>query len=408
MAGQRPRLGIEPSKADVTMLLFGLGLLLVAWLGPKVSIDGTQVEKNAPLWVQLVLTLAGACAIAWALLASRRPVQQLWTARGFLGTPPRMPIRHVTRPEMSEAVVAAVCSSERPVALTGIGGVGKSTLAAEACRDERVHRAFADGVTWLEVGPNKDPVSLLADLARRLGLSDVASGVATVAEARDRISAVLRGKQVLVTADNVWDRDALDALMGLSDDCNVLFTTRLPEVAATFGAKQINVEELTQIEALELLRQWTGSDVPGWPDDARRLCDRVENLALAVAMAGAMVVGGRSFRDVLALIEQDLDKVRAQLYPPIEYRSLFAAIEAGLSALCEQDRERYEHLAVFGRRGPFSKDAAWVLWQSELSEAEVSDVLAELTGRSLLTSRGDGWFIAHGLQSEFLAQCQGL
>jgi WD40 repeat protein len=402
------KLGIRPSAANVTMLLFGFVLLLVAWLGPRVIINGTQIQKDTPWWVQVVLTVVGLVVIAWTLFASRHAPERLWTARGFLGTPPRVPVRYVARPEVSEAVVAAVCDDSRPVvALTGIGGVGKSTLAAQACRDQRVHQSFPDGITWLEAGPSRDPVSLLADLARRLGLSDAASVIATVLEAQDKISAALQGKRILIVLDNVWERVTLDALIGLAEDYSVLFTTRIPEIAATFGASRVDIDELTQHQALQLLEQWTGTDLPGWPAEARRLCTRVDNLALAVAMAGAMVAGGRSFTDVLALIEHDLDRVRANLDPPLRYRSLFAAIEAGLSVLSEENQRRYEQLAVFGKHGPFPREAAWVLWQPELSEAEVGDVLAEFTGRSLLTSRGDGWFVAHGLQSDFLTRRAG-
>jgi WD40 repeat protein len=402
------RVGIQPSTVDVAMLLFGLVLSLVAWLGPQVTIDGTQVAKNAPLWTKGALTVVGVSVIAWALFASRRRPEQLWTARGFLGAPPRVPIRYVHRPEISEAVVAAVCQPGLVVALTGIGGVGKSTLAAQTCRDKRVHHSFPDGITWLEAGPGRDPVSLLADLARRLGLSDIASGVATVPEASDKISAALQGKQALIALDNVWERATLDALLlGLGEECSVLFTTRLPEIAATFGARRIDIEELTQDQALDLLEQWTGPDQLGWPTEARKLCTRVDNLALAVTMAGAMVAGGRSYSDVLALIEQDLARVRADLDPPLQYRSLFAAIEAGFSALPAEHQERYEQLAVFGRSGSFPREATWALWQSELSEPEVSDLLAGFTGRSLLTSSGEGWFVAHGLQSEFLVRRLG-
>ena len=146
--------------------------------------------------------------------------------------------------------MAALRAGRGPVALTGIGGAGKSTLAAGACGDRRVRRRFRDGVTWLEADPGQDPVTLLGDLARRLGLPESESGFTTVAQGRDKIAAVLRGKRMLVAVDNVWERGPLDALAGLAPGCTVMFTTRLPELATTFGATQITVDELTQDQAL--------------------------------------------------------------------------------------------------------------------------------------------------------------
>ena len=131
------------------------------------------------------------------------------------------------------------------------------------------------------------------------------------------------------------------------------------------------MDKLTQGQALELLGRWTGRAPAELPPDARALCTRVGNLALGVAMAGAMVARGQSFTDVVALIEQDLTRVHADLDPEYQYRNLRAAIEAGISDLPEGDQRRYGQLAVFAGRGPFPREAAGVLWQPELAEAEV-------------------------------------
>ena len=40
----------------------------------------------------------------------------------------------------------------------GIGGAGKSTLAAAVARDEEVQWRFKDGVFWIMMGPNVNPM----------------------------------------------------------------------------------------------------------------------------------------------------------------------------------------------------------------------------------------------------------
>jgi hypothetical protein len=64
-------------------------------------------------------------------------------------------------------------------------------------------------------------------------------GFATVEQGRDKLSAVLAGKRMLVAVDNVAECGPLGALVGLASGCTVLFTTRVPGLAATFGATPI-------------------------------------------------------------------------------------------------------------------------------------------------------------------------
>ena len=406
---QRPLGGIGLSKLSVGLLVPGVALLLVAVLSRWVTIGGIQILRGAPWWVSVVLGTVGLLAVVLAVAASWKPARELWTGRGFLGAPPGMaaPDRLVGRPDLSAVVVVALRAGGAPVALTGIGGAGKSTLAAGACVDRRVRRRFRDGVTWLEAAPGQDPVALLEDLARRLGLPESESGFITVAQGRDKIAAVLRGKRMLVAVDNVWERGPLDAFTGLAPGCTVVFTTRLSELATTYGATQIPVDKLTQGQALELLGRWTGQSPTELPVGARTLCARVGNLVLGVAMAGAMVARGRSVTDVLALIEQDLTRVHPDLDPAYPYRNLLAAIEAGICDLPEADQQRYAQLAVFAGRGPFPREAAGALWQPDLAEAEVGDLLVELVGRSLLTVAGNGWYAAHDLQYDVLKRRVG-
>ena len=62
---------------------------------------------------------------------------------------------------------------------------------------------------------------------------------------------------------------------------------------------------------------------------------------------------------------------------------------------------------MFAGRGPFPRDAAGALWQPELADAEVGNLLAELIGRSLLTAAGEGWYTAHDLQYDVLKRRLG-
>src|SRR5258708_15756664 len=174
-------------------------------------------------------------------------------------------------------------------------------------------------------------------------------------------------------------------MVGLTLAGGWLFTTREGSLALTFAGTRISVDELTQKQALELLGGWMGQSVGELPPEARALCTRVGNLALGVAMAGAMIAQARSIADVLTLIEKDLNRVRAEMDPAYAYRTLSAAIEAGISDLPDTSQRHYEQLAVFAGHGPFTREAAAALWQADMAAAGTGGLLSEPAGRSLLS-----------------------
>lgn len=86
---------------------------------------------------------------------------------------PRLPENFVPRPEDLIRLRRAVLGDEtdRKVALTalrGMGGIGKSVLAAALCHDELSQDAFPDGVIWLTIG--RQPGSLIEQM-KTLGIA---------------------------------------------------------------------------------------------------------------------------------------------------------------------------------------------------------------------------------------------
>ena len=55
------------------------------------------------------------------------------------------------------------------VGLAGMGGVGKSVLAAALANDEAIRRAFPDGVIWVELGQDPELTERQAQVAASLG-----------------------------------------------------------------------------------------------------------------------------------------------------------------------------------------------------------------------------------------------
>lgn len=58
------------------------------------------------------------------------------------------------------------------VGLQGMGGIGKSVLAAALARDRETRRSYPDGIIWISVGQDPNLVQLQLDVARHLGFND--------------------------------------------------------------------------------------------------------------------------------------------------------------------------------------------------------------------------------------------
>jgi len=295
-----------------------------------------------------------------------------WWGRGVSEALPPLPTRLVQRPDQLAAITRALSARERPVALVGIGGAGKTALAVQACADREVRRIFRDGIVWLEAGPGKHPEALLADLAVGLDLDNAAISFSTKEQGRELLAAALRGKRTLIAIDNVCEARQLDALTGLAPKGTLLFSTRLSELARSVKAEEILVDELSPDQALELLGRWANQAPRDLPDEARALCARVAALAIGVATIGAMAGQGQTFAQVRASIKPDPDPTGTDLDVD-RYRSLFNVIEASIADLAEADQGRYAQLAVFARRGAFPRDAAWALIALRASLSKLSN-----------------------------------
>ncbi|HEX8111449.1 MAG TPA: TIR domain-containing protein, partial [Kofleriaceae bacterium] len=80
----------------------------------------------------------------------------------------------------------AVPEEERTVLVHGMGGVGKSVLAAAVARSAMIRRVFSDGVIWVAVGRDAQPLAVLQQIALRLG--DDLAKYATEAAARQQLA----------------------------------------------------------------------------------------------------------------------------------------------------------------------------------------------------------------------------
>lgn len=169
--------------------------------------------------------------------------------------------------------------------LKGMGGVGKSALAAELAESLRQdENALPGGVLWANL-LEKDP----ADVARRwtLDLGGDPTGLdgeQCVQRFRERAAAC----RLLVVLDNAQDRSAVDRLLVKAAGVTTIITTRFKEVLPE-GVPVHDVDVLTLPDAVVLLRSHIGSALDDDHAAAACILEACGRLPLFLNLAGRAV-----------------------------------------------------------------------------------------------------------------------
>ncbi|MGE7386060.1 AfsR/SARP family transcriptional regulator [Streptomyces sp. NPDC004126] len=287
------------------------------------------------------------------------------------------------------------------VGVSGMGGVGKSTLAvhvAHAVRDR-----FPDGQLYVNLrgaGPYPaDPGEVLAAFLGALGVADAAIPPGTTERAalfRSRVA----GLRLLILLDDARDTVQVGPLLPGSTSCAVLVTSRAG-LAEMPMSRRVGLEPLASEESVRLLAAIAGeSRVDEEPDAARLMAEACGFLPLAVRTAASRLAARPNWP--LSYMADRLASERRRL----------AELEAGELAVAASFRLSYDQLDREAARafrllalpnGPgVSSAAAAVLLERPEQEAER---LAEsLTDLGLLSCPYPGRYQYHDLLRLFARQ----
>ncbi|MBD1905521.1 NB-ARC domain-containing protein [Funiculus sociatus GB2-A5] len=331
---------------------------------------------------------------------------------GKLSNVPDLPLNFLPRPvELQELKAKVLSDATQPVVMTGtthligvqgMGGIGKSVIAAVVAQDEEVRSVFPDGIVWLTLGQTPTLTawqSYLAELleAGQRTFADVQVGKAYLSE-------LMRDKACLVILDDVWHAKHAAAFDILGQRCKMLLTTRDRKLVEQMEAVEYQMDVLSDEQSLTLLTQWAKQEEEPLPAEAHDVAKECGNLPLALAMIGAMVrAKPNRWGNVLhKLRNADLEKIRHQ-FPDYPYPDLLKAIQVSVEALEPDTQKRYLDFAVFPEDTPIPEAVLQTFWEPEgLDEYDTQDVLDLLVERSLASRDDKGKLSLHDLQFDYV------
>ena len=224
-----------------------------------------------------------------------------------------LPENFVPRPAFTDLVCDRLLSDEVSQrgtlaisSIHGLGGIGKSVLAAALTYTQEVQARFPDGILWVTLGQQPDLLPLLGQWIYALGDRDYSP--TTVEAASAYLRSLLADKTMLLVVDDLWDASHFEPFKLAGKGCRVLVTTR--EVRLTEAVRfELGVMSLEQ--AIALVEKRLGAIAEEDRDNFEALVEAVGFLPLAINLAAVQVDDGGSWGQVLADFRQEFNTLDA-------------------------------------------------------------------------------------------------
>jgi predicted ATPase/class 3 adenylate cyclase len=263
----------------------------------------------------------------------------------------------------------------RLVTLVGPGGIGKTRLAIEAA--SAVSESFPDGVFWVPFAPLQDPGLALITTADTLGVKEQPG-----TEPLEPLVAALAGKRLLVVLDN-----AEHLLPRVADDVAAL-TAALPTLTCVVTSRERLRVAGEHVYAVSTLAPHDGEALllararaldPSYPasERIRELCDRLDNLPLAIELAAART-GLLTLDQLLERLGTRLDLLKGGRDSDPRQQTLRTTIAWSHDLLSPEEKRVFAELSVFSG---CTIEAAEEVCESDL------ETLQSLLDKSLLRRR---------------------
>ncbi len=309
---------------------------------------------------------------------------------------------------LDDALLGGRPESCQVVALTGIGGVGKTSLAVRWAREHTGH--FPDGQLFVDLrgfDPTRSamrPETALHCLVIALG-ADPAAIPSDPDALLGLYRSLLAGRRILIVADNAAGSAQVRPLLPPTGPAAALVTSRsgLTGLVADPGARLVSIGMLPTADARELLRRRMGFDrVAAEPGAIDRLIAACAGLPLALA-----VVAGRAALmpqlPLVGLADELTDELTrlSVLHADEPGRDVESALAASVAVL---DTATAQAFALLGLAPGPTMSCEAIAALCGMSAGAATSVVRSLGALHLLDQPYAGRFRMHDLVKLYAAQ----
>ncbi|MEU6348987.1 tetratricopeptide repeat protein [Streptomyces sp. NPDC047072] len=396
----------EPLQAHLIQALAATGQRAEAWetwqqvratLNTELGVQpGPELQEAVRLLTKANPTHPGARGTARPAPTGPTPAQ----------LPPDLPTFAARRQELAQITTQ---STTRIALITGMGGIGKTTLAIHW--SHRASHRYPDGQLYADLhgfDPTPtDPAQTIRTFLEGLGIPP--HRIPTSTEAQTGLYRTLLAKRrVLILLDNARDAEQVRPLLPGTPGCLVVVTSRdrLFGLVTAEAASPLALGLLSPAEARESLARRLGAErLLSDPDSVAEIVVRCAGLPLALAVVATRAAAHPHFP--LAAIAEDLRTAHGGLDaftaddPAADVRAVFSwsyrALSPGAARLLR---------LLSLHPGPDVTVPAAAAATGE-APAAVRPLLTELTRSHLLTEHLPGRYVCHDLLRAFARERAG-
>ena len=287
---------------------------------------------------------------------------------------------------------------EITVAITGLGGFGKTTTVISLCYDPDVKKQFTDGFIFIKLGPEAIDSSLkLRGIYENLTgqKCDIHNVEQTVSELINDLY-----RNLLVIIDDVWYVEDAKPLVKAFSSCKIILTTRMNDIEKYIPSKRsVSIVPMTSSEAISLLTKSIVDDSQLSQEDKRSLYEIAQDVhrwpLLLSLIRGQLFLylhkhrlsNGKAIQNVKAkLIHKGLtafDKDNIGTMKKARDLAVKACIEATLELLSNSLLDKIKTLILCTGIGTATQVAVLHhLWS--ISEQEAEDTIESLWAHGLI------------------------
>ncbi|KAK4487542.1 hypothetical protein RD792_005810 [Penstemon davidsonii] len=266
--------------------------------------------------------------------------------------------------------------------IIGIGGLGKTTLAQEVFKDDRVTAHF-DIKVWVCVSFDFDHITLIKAILENVSGNGSASDLVHLDTLQRRLTELLNQKRFLLVLDDVWNKNQdkwsmLKSFLACgSTGASIIVTTRLKSVAdimSTFPAHHLT--RLSDKDCWLLFQQRAfgqKEEHPNLEAIGKLIVKKCVGVPLAAKTLGGLLRFKRKEKEWIHVKDSEIWNL------PQEENSILPALRLSYNHLPLRFRQCFAYCAIFPKDLWIEKEELILLWAthgyiSSIGAMEVEDV----------------------------------